>query len=116
MLSIIAKAIELGQEIANSPELKNWREAEQAVQADPTASSMIREFELKQQAFQRARSEGRKITTEEQEALIDLHQRMNADPKIKEFLETKRQFQQILNDINQILYQAIHGSACTPSG
>jgi cell fate (sporulation/competence/biofilm development) regulator YlbF (YheA/YmcA/DUF963 family) len=115
-VSIIAKAIELGQEIANSQELKNWREAERAVWSDPQAAGMIREFEMKQQAFQQARAEGRKLSSEEQDALVDLHQRMTADPKIKEFLESKRQFQQIINDINQILYQAIHGSACTPSG
>lgn len=115
-MSIITKAMELGQEIANSPELKSWRDAEQAVLADPSAADMIREFQIKQQAMQTARSTGRKLSNEEQEDLISLHQRMTANPKVKDFLESQRQFQQIINDINQILHQAIHVNACTPSG
>ncbi len=115
-MSVILKAMELGQEISQSTELKKWREAEATVLADPAAADMIREFQVKQRVMVEARSAGRKLTGDEQDELVNLHQRMNENPKIKEFMESQRQFQQMINDVNQILQQAITGNTCTPSG
>jgi cell fate (sporulation/competence/biofilm development) regulator YlbF (YheA/YmcA/DUF963 family) len=115
-VSILTKAMELGQEIANSPELKSKRDAEAAVLADPSAADMIREFQTKQRAMAEAQSSGRQLTNEEQEAMVELHRRMTENPKVEVFLESQRQFQRIINDINQILHQAVTGNTCTPSG
>lgn len=115
-MSILTKAMELGQEIANSPELKGKRDAEAAVLADPAAADMIRDFQTKQRAMAEAQSSGRQLANEEQEAMVELHRRMTENPKVEVFLESQRRFQRIINDINQILHQAVTGNTCAPSG
>lgn len=115
-MSVILKAMELGHEISQSTELHKMREAEATVHGDQAAADMIREYQVKQRVMVEARSAGRRLTGEEQDELVDLHQRMNANPKIKEFMEAQRQFHEMINDINRILQQAITGNTCTPSG
>ncbi|MEW6541092.1 MAG: YlbF family regulator [Bacillota bacterium] len=115
-MSVILKAMELGHEISQSTELHKMRETEASVHADQAAAGMIQEFQVKQRVMAEARSTGRKLTGEEQDELVNLHQRMTENPKIKEFMEAQRQFHQMINDVNRILQQAITGNTCTPSG
>lgn len=116
-MSVVAKAYELGQEIADSEELSDWRESETSVLVDPAASALINEFELKKQALAEARSNGQEPSQEEHKDLVDLHQRMTANPKIKYFIESQNRFQQMIDTVNQILQDAITGkSSCSTGG
>lgn len=115
-MSVIAKAMELGQEISNSAELKDWKNAEAAVLVDAEASALIREFQTKQHAMKHARSEGQQLSKDENDVLVDLHKRMTAHPKIQEFVDSQRRFQQMIDSVNQILHQAINGGGCSGGG
>ncbi len=106
-MTIREKAEELREEIANSRQLQLLREAEQALQDNQEAKDMLTEYENKQKAFKQARAEGRNISPEEHEKMIELHRKMIADPTVKDFIDSQRHVYEILNEVNKILFQAI---------
>ncbi|MBO8127628.1 MAG: YlbF family regulator [Peptococcaceae bacterium] len=116
-MSIIQKARELGAEIAESQELKDYRAAEASVLANEEATQLIREFQQKQRNIQIAQAQGKQPTEEQKAELRVTHENMMANPVVREFLQAKQRFEQTINMVNQILQQAITGNAgCSPSG
>lgn len=116
-MSVLTKAWELGVAISESQELKDVREAEQAMFADTDARALIEEFERFHLELQSALRQGVKPTYELQEGLKSVRSRMNANALISNFLEAQDRFNKILHQINQILDQAITGPAgCSTDG
>lgn len=114
-MSVLAKALELGVAISQSDELKNVREAEQAMFADPEARGLIEEFHQCRQELEFMRLRGMEPLPEQQEALGSVRGRMKMNPLISRFLEAQEGFDQMLRQVNQILNQAITGSGgCEP--
>jgi cell fate (sporulation/competence/biofilm development) regulator YlbF (YheA/YmcA/DUF963 family) len=109
-VSVIAKARELGKEIARSQELAAMLKAQQAMLQDPGARQIIDEFHEKQRFLQMLQSQGLELTESQKADVEDLEKRMLDNPLITEFFRAQQSFEQLLEEINQIISEAISGS------
>ncbi|RJX17771.1 MAG: YlbF family regulator [Desulforudis sp.] len=114
-MPIIAKAMELGTEIANSGELKAFREAEAAVLANAEAYDLIRQYQNGQREIQEARAGGRVLSDEQQQDFQAMQEKLMANTVVKNYFESQQRFDQVIQTINQILQQAISGNSCSGS-
>lgn len=114
-MGIITKAMELGNEIANSTELKSFREAEAAVLSNSEAYELVRKFTAEQHNIRQAHMNGN-ITDEQRQSIQALHTKVMQNPIAKEYIESQRRFDQVIQNINHILQQAISGNSCSSGG
>ncbi|MCL6636296.1 MAG: YlbF family regulator [Peptococcaceae bacterium] len=117
-MSVIAKARELGEEIARSHELAAMIQAQQAMLQDPVARQIIDEFHQKQRLLQMIQTRGLELTESQKADVEDLEKRMLDNPLITEFFRTQQNFEQLLEEINQIISDAISGGqhSCSDGG
>ncbi|RPF42665.1 YlbF family regulator [Thermodesulfitimonas autotrophica] len=116
-MSVLVKALELGTALSQCEELRNLREAEQAMFADSEARALIEEFHQCRQELEFARVRGMQPGPELQQAIGSVQARMGANPLVRRFFEAQEQFSRILQEINQILNHAISGQGgCEPGG
>lgn len=108
-MSVIAKARELGEEIARSQELAAMIQAQQAMLQDPAARQIIDEFHQKQRFLQMIQTQGLELTESQKADVEDLEKRMMDNPLITEFFRAQHNFEQLLEEINQIISDAISG-------
>lgn len=114
-MGIIAKAMELGNEIANSTELKSFREAEAAVLSNSEAYELVRKFTAEQHKVREAHMNGT-ISDELRQSIQAIHTELMQNPIAKEYIESQRRFDQVIQNINYILQQAISGNSCSSGG
>lgn len=114
-MGIITKAMELGNEIANSTELKSFRDAEAAVLSNSEAYDLVRKFTTAQQDFRQAHMNG-KVTDEQRQKIQDMHTEVMQNQIAREYIESQQRFDQVIQNINQILQSAISGNSCSSGG
>ncbi len=108
-MSIKEKAQELAQEIINSPEYQQMKDAEQAVMNDEDASDLMEELESAQKRVQMAQMNGQEIDQSQQKKIQNLKAKMQQNPEIKDFLQAQQNFNQIMEDVNEIISNALQG-------
>lgn len=112
-MSILEKAYALGQEIATSKELRDMKEAEQALMGDKEAQKIIQEFNEKQKRFMNMQQQGLELSQIQKDEVKDLEQRMLDNPLIYNFFQAQQGFEKVLEEINGIISKAIAGdNAC----
>ncbi|MHB8986179.1 MAG: YlbF family regulator [Eubacteriales bacterium] len=113
-MSVIDKAKQLGEEIANSKELKEMREAELMMTKDPEALNIIQNFNEKQRVFRTIQEQGLELTDSQKKEVEDLESRMIENPFIYNFFKSQQTFEKVLEQINNIIGEAIGmGSGCS---
>ncbi|MHB1042560.1 MAG: YlbF family regulator [Eubacteriales bacterium] len=113
-MSVIDKAKQLGEEIANSKELKEMREAELMMTKDPEALNIIQNFNEKQRVFRTIQEQGLELTDSQKKEVEDLESRMIDNPFIYNFFKSQQTFEKVLEQINNIIGEAIGmGSGCS---
>lgn len=114
-MSVIEKARELGEEIARSPELAAMATAQQAMLQDSEAKQIIEEFHNRQRTIHMLQSQGFQLTDSQKADVENLEKRMLDNPLIAEFFRAQQNFERVLEQINQIISQAISGqpSSCS---
>jgi len=114
-MSILEKAFELGQEIATSKELSAMKEAEQELMRDAIAQKIIQDFNEKQKNFMTMQQQGLELTESQKAEVKDMEQSMLEHPVIYKFFEAQQGFEKVLEEINNIISQAISGgqSSCS---
>lgn len=110
-MSVIDKARELGEEISNSVELNQMRETQNAMLADPEAKSIVEEFNAKQKYYMTLQQKGVELTDSQKQDVQDLEQRMVDNPLIINFFRAQQSFEKMLEQINEIISQAITGES-----
>lgn len=117
-MNIFEKTRELGEMIQNSDEMKKAKAAEIAQAADETAQTLMKEYNLTRLNLARDMQNG-KITKEEavkknDEAFEELCKKSES---IRNFIEAKKEFDAVVNQINQILnyYITGHDPSCSCS-
>ena len=112
-MSVIDTARKLGEEIANSRELLEMREAELMMTKDPEAMDIIREFNEKQRIFRTIQEQGLELTEGQKQEAEELENRMLDNPYIYNFFKAQQTFEKILEQINSIIGEAIgHNAGC----
>lgn len=114
-MSVIDKARELGDEIANSAELIAMRNAEAAMLQDSEAQKIIQEFQDKQKALYMIQSQGHQLTDSQKKEVELLENKMLANPLIRDYFQAQQNFEKVLEEINQIIGTAIagQGNSCS---
>lgn len=113
-MSVIDKAKQLGEEIANSKELKEMRDAELMMTKDPEALNIIQNFNEKQRVFRTIQEQGLELTDSQKKEVEDLESRMIDNPFIYNFFRAQQTFEKVLEQINNIIGEAIGmGSGCS---
>jgi cell fate (sporulation/competence/biofilm development) regulator YlbF (YheA/YmcA/DUF963 family) len=108
-MSILEKAYELGQEIAESQELAAMKDAELNMMQDAEAQKIIQEFNEKQKTFMMLQQQGQQLTESQKQEVEDLEKRMLDNPLIYDFFKAQQNFEKVLEEINKIISQAISG-------
>jgi cell fate (sporulation/competence/biofilm development) regulator YlbF (YheA/YmcA/DUF963 family) len=111
-MSVLDRARELGAEILESSELLEMRNAEQVMLNDKEAQKLIQEFKDKQKDYQMIKSKGEELTESQQQEVDDLESRMLDNPLILDYFRAQQNFENMLEEINNIIAGAISGGEC----
>ena len=113
-MAIKEKAHELAQEIINSSEYEEMKQAEQAVMNDDEASDLMEELESVQQRIQMAQMNGQEIDQQQQKKIQNLKAKMQQNAKISDFLSAQQEFNEVMEDVNEIISDALQGKEQAP--
>ena len=115
-MDIFEKTRELGELIQNSEEMKAVKAAELAQAEDENAQTLMQEFNLNRMNLARDMQSG-KVSREDaikknNEAFDDI---CNKSETIRNYIEAKKNFDAVVNQVNQILNYYITGQdpSCT---
>ncbi|MGQ9557002.1 MAG: YlbF family regulator [Desulfurispora sp.] len=111
MSAILQKARELGEEISRSAELQEMLAAQQAMLGSPEAAALIEEFNRKQKYYMTIQRQGLELTDSQKQDIADLEERMLDNELVLGFFRAQQNFEKILEEINNIISQAISGQA-----
>lgn len=112
MTPIIEKTRELGELIAGSEEMKRVKEAEAKQEADENAKTLLLEFNMNRMNLGRDIQTG-KITEEDAIKLNNeaFEKMVSSSDSIKEYVEAKKAFDKVVNEVNGVLNYFITGQA-----
>ena len=115
-MTVIEKTRELGELIQNSPEMKAYKEAEAAQNADEATQEFMKEFNLNRLNPARDMQNG-KLSREDaieknNQAFEELCEKA---PLVREYVKAKEAFDTMVNQVNTIINFYITGSTgdCT---
>ena len=115
-MTIFEKTRELGEMIQNSEEMKNYKAAEESQKADEATQEHMKEFNMNRLNLARDMQNG-KIT---REAAIEANNKAFDElcekaPLVREYVEAKQKFDEVVNQVNSIINFYITGSTgdCT---
>ncbi|MBF7083360.1 YlbF family regulator [Desulfallas sp. Bu1-1] len=108
-MSILEKAYELGQEIAASRELADMKNAELLMLQNEEAKKIIEEFKEKQKIYMSIQRQGKELTSSQKEDVERIEKAMLDNPLIYNFFKAQQNFEKVLEEINNIISQAIAG-------
>ncbi len=106
-MSIDAKAKELAEAIKETEEFETLKSAENKLNIDVKASEMLQEFQDKQQKLQESQQNGEEVSQEEIQSLQSLQQQMQDNDTIKELMDAQKQFDNMLQEVNQTVITAL---------
>ncbi len=109
-MTIKEKAVELGEMIQNSPEMKRVNDAKIAQQEDENAKTLMIEFNMQRMNLARDMQNG-KITQEEAIAKNNkaFDEMLEKSPVIKEFVESQKALEELTTEVKNILTFYITG-------
>ncbi|GAB4271824.1 hypothetical protein Tfer_0512 [Thermincola ferriacetica] len=110
-MTVLEKAKELAQAIAECDELKEVRAAETRMTLDPDAQDILREFQIKQREFYNIQVNGGELTEEQKRDVERIENRMSQNEYIRKFVGAQERFEALLNSVNMIIAQAISGNS-----
>mgnify|MGYP001064788354 FL=1 len=113
-MSVTEKAQELGSALRETEEATILRAAEMNLDNDPESLKLITEFQKSFQKIQNARTTGENINSEELEAFNELQEKVNVDKNIQAYFAAQQRFNQLLQQVNNIINQVLRGEACSP--
>ncbi|MHB1125503.1 MAG: YlbF family regulator [Bacillota bacterium] len=105
-MSVIEKAHELGNAMADSEELTALKNAEAAMEGDTEASKLLREYKRISEELLSFKHSGREPDPQLMEKLEAVQGQMEAHPLIKAHREAQLKFNNLVEGINFILNRA----------
>lgn len=107
MTNIYDLANELERGIRSLPEYQTLVEKKAAIQADPEASNLFKEFTDFQEEFYAKMQAGTMPTAEEQAAIQTLGQKVEANSLLKDYFTAQQGLSVYLNDIESIIFKPL---------
>ncbi|HHV71776.1 MAG TPA: YlbF family regulator [Clostridia bacterium] len=108
-MSILEKAMELAEDIANSPELAEVREAEIKMYQNPAAVEGLKKISEKQEELKDYQMLGKEIPKEQLEEFYKIQEEVQQIEEIQNYLQAQSRFNQLIQTINLIIERAVTG-------
>jgi cell fate (sporulation/competence/biofilm development) regulator YlbF (YheA/YmcA/DUF963 family) len=109
-MSYIDKARELGEALAQTPEIENLKAAEAAIAADPKSKEAFAQYQEKERQLVTAQMFSKVIPEKDTLALLDLKfVLINKYPLIKAYFVQQQKYEKVMAMVNLTLTTAIHG-------
>lgn len=102
-MSIMEKAEKLAQEIVNTSEYSELKNAEKNMYEDEQAKTLLDDFESIQKRVQMMQANGKKVQNSQQKKLQNLKAKMQSNNKINNYMEKQKQFNQVMQTVNQVI-------------
>ena len=117
-MDYIEAAAALGQALVESPQFKKLNAAETETFADTEATNALVEYRKVQQEM--AAAAGGNVSQEELESirskLLEKQRILNENAIIKNYLDSKKEFDQMMREVNSVLQHYLEGGASNCSG
>ena len=116
-MDVIIKARELGEMLADSPEMQRFKKAEATLEVDDRGMGLMEDYRLLQIELVKATRDkkGEVQISDVRDMLMAKQAEINTYPITFEYLEAKDEFDSLMKNINDVITFAITGEACTPS-
>lgn len=116
-MEILIKAKELGELLAESPELKRLKSAETALENDEHGMSLLEDQRLLQMELIKAtREKNSEVELKDiRDMLVQKQNEIDEYHLTHEYLEAKDEFDGLMKNINDIITHAVTGEECSPS-
>jgi cell fate (sporulation/competence/biofilm development) regulator YlbF (YheA/YmcA/DUF963 family) len=109
-MNYIDKARELGEVLAQIPEIQNLKAAEAAIIADPQSKEPFLQYQEKERQLIAAQMLSKVVPEKDALSLLDLKiQLINKYPLIKAFFIQQQKYEKVMAMVNLTLTTAIHG-------
>lgn len=105
-MNVYDNAHELARALKNSSEYQNYLKAKQAIDAEPEAKKMIKEFLAKQMEVEYETMAGKRDEAKVQQ-LQNMYQLLAYNTKAREFLDNYMRLQRMMSDIYKILGESV---------
>jgi cell fate (sporulation/competence/biofilm development) regulator YlbF (YheA/YmcA/DUF963 family) len=99
-------ARQLTRALQNSPELKEYSEAQKLIAEDSAAREMLIDFRKEQFRLQKQELAGLEVAPEQREKLEKLFEVLNLNLTVKRFLDAEFRFSRLMGDIQGIIGEA----------
>lgn len=97
--AVMEKATELGNLITQTKEFNEVKEKQTAMFRDPTALELLKRYDTLKKEHKEKQEKGEKLSQEDVKAMEQAELKMSEHPKIKEFFEAQKKFQELLNSV-----------------
>jgi cell fate (sporulation/competence/biofilm development) regulator YlbF (YheA/YmcA/DUF963 family) len=109
-MSYIDKARELGEALAQIPEIQDLKAAEAAITADPQSKEAFSQYQEKERLLVAAQMLSKVVPEKDALALLDLKiQLINKYPLIKAFFIQQQKYEKVMAMVNLTLTTTING-------
>lgn len=109
ILSVLDKARELADAIAESSEIAELRSTEIAMGQDDAAQDIIAEFQVKQKEYYEIQMQGEELNDIQKQVIAAIEAKMAANPSINAYLSAQEKLEKMLRSVNFIITKAISG-------
>lgn len=104
---VYKKVEELQQELRNSIEYKEFKEAKELVSNEPGLQEKINEFEKIRYEEQLLALQGEEQSMAKMAKLQELYEMLVKEPKVKEYFDAEVRFNLLIADVNKMIGEAI---------
>lgn len=117
MSLVLEKAAELAAALENCEELKDIKAKQEALRGDAEAEEMLNAFFQMQQQLYSLQEQGKEPDPEITAQFNDIQDKMEKNVAVAQFYASQAALGQVLQQVNQIITQAITGEeeSCSPS-
>jgi cell fate (sporulation/competence/biofilm development) regulator YlbF (YheA/YmcA/DUF963 family) len=109
-MSILEKAKDLAEAIADSQEVSQVKEAEMKMYQNSEAVAILEEVAKKQEELRNLQMLGKEITQEQIEELYKLQEDAEAMEDVQNYVQAQNKLNQLMQTVNLIIEQAISGN------
>ncbi|MBE3070667.1 MAG: YlbF family regulator [Planctomycetes bacterium] len=104
---ILEQATRLGGLIRRHPRFARLRQADDAVRADPAATSAMEAYNKAAGAIARKERAGQPVEVEEKRSVQRLHEAVAGNERIKGFMAAQADYAELMRRMNDTIFEAI---------
>lgn len=112
---ILAKAIELGELIAECSASKAYKKTRQDVQADEQAKKLTEDYQQQIQKIAELEQNAKPIEPEDKKKLADIQQQVASHSTLKAWMKAQMDISDLMRKVNQAISKPFQGESDTES-